>query len=114
MVRQLISEYLLADGYTVEVATNGKDALEKFVAGKFDLVVTDRAMPVMNGDQLAIAIKKVSPSMPVILLTGVGDIMRDARERPEGVDAVLSKPINLDEIRYAISSCLTRKRGDKP
>ncbi|MFH1141543.1 MAG: PAS domain S-box protein, partial [Chloroflexota bacterium] len=114
MVRQLISEYLLADGHTVEGATNGKDALEKFASGSFDLVVTDRAMPEMSGDQLALAIKELAPAMPVILLTGVGDIMQDAKEKPKGVDVILGKPPDLTDLRQAIRSCLTNGSGDEP
>ena len=50
MVREMIAQYLLIDGHTVETASNGREGLEKFKERYFDLVVTDRAMPKMNGD----------------------------------------------------------------
>ena len=103
LVREVISVYLNTDKHQVETAVNGLEGLEKFRAGTFDLVLTDRAMPQMNGDQLAAAIKKISPTKPVILLTGFGDLMLGAGEQPEGVDMVLSKPFTMNQLRDAVA-----------
>ena len=103
LVREVISVYLNTDKHQVETAVNGLEGLEKFRAGIFDLVLTDRAMPQMNGDQLAAAIKKISPTKPVILLTGFGDLMLGAGEQPEGVDMVLSKPFTMNQLRDAVA-----------
>jgi CheY-like chemotaxis protein len=104
LVREVISVYLTEDKHIIETAANGREGLEKFKTGTFDLVLSDRAMPEMNGDQLAIAIKKIAPMMPVILLTGFGDLMTGAGERPPGVDLVVSKPFTLNTLREAIAS----------
>src|SRR5205814_8445093 len=90
LVRGVISVYLEEDKHKVETAVNGRDGLEKFKAGRFDLVMTDRAMPEMNGDALAMEIKKLRPKQPVLLLTGFGDLMTGAGECPPGVDLVVS------------------------
>jgi len=103
LVREVISVYLNTDKHQVETAVDGLEGLEKFRAGVFDLVLTDRAMPQMNGDQLAAAIKKISPSKPVILLTGFGDLMLGAGEQPDGVDMVLSKPFTMNQLRDAVA-----------
>ena len=95
MVREVISAYLGEDGYKVELAVNGRDGLAKFSAGEFDIVLTDRSMPEMEGDELAREIKKVKPDVPVILITGFGDIMATTGEKPEGVDHVMSKPFTM-------------------
>ncbi|MEQ1851348.1 MAG: response regulator [Chthoniobacteraceae bacterium] len=95
MIREVICAYLSEDGYSVELAANGREGLEKFCAGKFDLVLTDRTMPEMNGDQLAKEIKKRKPKVPVVLLTGHGDMMAATGEKPEGVDIVMSKPFTM-------------------
>ncbi len=102
-VREVIAEYLMVDGHTVEEAVHGREGLEKFQQGIFDLVIVDRAMPEMNGDQLAAAIKKTSPSTPVILLTGFGDMMQAPDEKPAGVDLIVSKPITLEDLRKALA-----------
>jgi len=103
LVREVISVYLNIDKHQVETAVNGLEGLEKFRAGIFDLVLTDRAMPQMNGDQLAAAIKKINPTKPVILLTGFGDLMLGAGEQPDGVDLVLSKPFTMNQLRDAVA-----------
>jgi FixJ family two-component response regulator len=65
--------------------------------------MTDRAMPEMNGDQLAVEVKKLNPIQPIILLTGFGDLMTGAGEQPPGVDLVVSKPFTLATLRSAMS-----------
>ena len=60
-------------------------------------------MPEMNGDDLAMEVKKLRPEQPVILLTGFGDLMTDAGEQPSGVDLVVSKPFTLTTLRNAIA-----------
>jgi CheY-like chemotaxis protein len=106
IVQQLLIEYLSCDGHTVETAANGHEGLEKFRAGAFDLVLTDRAMPQMNGDQLAVAVKGLAPEKPVILLTGFADIMAATNERPKGVDLVLGKPLTIMELRQALAKVM--------
>ncbi|MBC8229705.1 response regulator [bacterium] len=106
MVRDVVTKYLTADGHTVETATNGREGLEKFHSGRFHLVITDRAMPDMGGVQLAALIKQLAPKMPIIMLTGFGDIMAAQGTMPEGVDFLLSKPITLTAFREALAEFL--------
>jgi FixJ family two-component response regulator len=60
-------------------------------------------MPEMSGDQLALRSKRAAPGVPVLMLTGLGDFMSAADERPEGVDVVVSKPISIDALRHAVA-----------
>jgi len=106
LVREVIMVYLTEDRHNVVAAENGRDGLEKFKAGKFDVVLTDRSMPEMNGDQLALEIKNVSPTTPVILLTGFGDLMADEGEKPPGIDEVVSKPFTIHILRDAITRAI--------
>ncbi|TAK22065.1 MAG: hybrid sensor histidine kinase/response regulator [Chloroflexota bacterium] len=105
-LRRLGARLLSQAEHTVVSASNGREALELFRAGSFDLVITDRAMPEMDGDQVALAIKAISPSTPVVLLTGFGSLMNASEEMPLGVDAVLSKPISGPELTRAIDRLL--------
>jgi FixJ family two-component response regulator len=66
------------------------------------VVITDRAMPEVGGDQLAAMVKEASPATPVVLLTGFGDLMNAAGEKPEGVDLVVKKPIRLGTLREVL------------
>jgi DNA-binding NtrC family response regulator len=87
----------------VELAVNGRDGLEKFTAGEFDIVLTDRSMPEMEGDELAREVKKRRPEVPVILITGFGDIMEATGEKPEGVDIVMSKPFTMAGLQNTLA-----------
>lgn len=103
MVREVIQMYLAEDNHIVEVAVNGRDALEKFKAADYDIVLTDRSMPELSGDELALAVKQLKPGIPVVLLTGFGELMNAEGERPQGVDVIVSKPFNLDTLRSALA-----------
>ena len=105
-ILSLVQEYLAADRHSVEVATDGRDGLEKLRTGKFDLIVTDRSMPRMNGEQLAVAAKRMRPDTPIVLLTGFGDVMDAEGDRPEGVDMIVSKPVTLGALRAAMTKLI--------
>jgi CheY-like chemotaxis protein len=91
------------DGHTVETATNGKDALAKFDRAKFDLVITDFAMPAMKGDELAAAIKSRDPKQPVVMITAYAETLRASPEPLASVDFIISKPFLLENLREAIA-----------
>jgi signal transduction histidine kinase/ActR/RegA family two-component response regulator len=103
IARDVLSEYLMGDGHTVDTAANGREGFEKFKAGRYAVVITDRAMPEVGGDQLAAMVKEHAPDTPVILLTGFGDLMNAAGEKPDGVDMVVKKPIRLATLREVLA-----------
>jgi len=107
-ILSLVSAYLERDEHVVETASDGREGLNKFRAGNFDIVITDRSMPKMNGIQLAVAAKGFRPETPVILLTGFGEVMEDQGEHPEGVDLILSKPVTQGALREAVSKLVKR------
>ena len=94
---------LAFDGHIVETASNGKEALALFGIGKFDLVITDFAMPSMKGDELAAAIKARSPGQPVVMITAYAEMLQSSGNPLPGVDFVLSKPFLLENLREAIA-----------
>jgi CheY-like chemotaxis protein len=96
-VRMTLTHY----GFTVETATGGADALTKLAESSYDLVITDRKMPGMPGDQLAAQIKKQWPRLPVILLTGY-----PPDGMPPGVDAIALKPFSTADLRGTITKLL--------
>lgn len=101
--RELLMSLLSSDGHTVETASNGREGLEKFHSGRFDVVITDKDMPEITGDKLAVVIKQFAPRKPVILLTAHGDELQASGARPQGVDAILSKPVTQNDLRRALS-----------
>jgi len=109
LVRMAVTEQLSSQGHTVQSASNGLEGLDAFMSNRFDLVLTDRAMPEMGGDQLATTIKQLAPGKPIIMLTGFGDLMQAKNERPVAVDAVVSKPVTLDALTDAIRLVFTQR-----
>ena len=107
-VREVVSEYLRRDQHEVSTAESGGEALEKFAAGQFDLVVTDLALKEMNGEQLATAIKQRAADCPVILLTGFADTLHDRGDQPSDFDAILRKPLLPGDLWRAMAQVMAK------
>jgi signal transduction histidine kinase/ActR/RegA family two-component response regulator len=101
-VRQLITAMLSIDGHVVETARDGRDGLQRFLAGRFDVVITDHAMPELSGDQLVAEIKRLRPATRVIMLTGFEPDTETTSARTSQVDLVIQKPARLVSLRQAI------------
>ncbi len=109
LICETVALLLQIDGHQVDRASNAEQALALFNSTKFDLVITDFAMPVMNGDKLAAALKTHCPSMPVVMLTGCPE--KISREIPQNfVDLYIGKPFDLEALRVAIQKCMTPKQ----
>jgi CheY-like chemotaxis protein len=102
-VRQAIKYLLELDDHAVTEARDGKEAIELFRASRFDLVITDYAMPEMAGNDLAAEIKRLIPSQPIIMITAYSlDLVQYANP----VDAVLNKPFGFQDLRQTIARLL--------
>lgn len=108
-VRDVVAGYLALDGHRVQEAADGAEALRQLEAEPYDLMIVDRAMPGMTGDELAAAVAAGSPATAVLLLSGFGDLMLAAGERPPGVDVVIGKPIAIAGLRQAVARALAAR-----
>ncbi|MBD5778446.1 response regulator [Pelagicoccus sp. NFK12] len=106
---EVISELLASGGHTVDVYGDPNSAIKAFEHKEYDLVITDRAMPLMSGDQLAAAIKHAAPQTPIYMITGFGDMIKDTGEKPEYIDEVLAKPVPLDVLNRKLAEIASRK-----
>jgi CheY-like chemotaxis protein len=104
MVREVVVLYLRDGRHEVTEAEDAAQALEKFQSGTFDVVLTDRSMPGMSGDELAVRIKQIAPRCPVVLLTGY----QEAAAGRSAVDFVLPKPFAIDALRDVMRKALRR------
>ena len=96
-IRELISVELTSAGYRVLAVTNGAEAVALFKqrADEVWLFITDDSMPVMDGKQAIVELRKLKPSLPVIFISGEA-------EKSEGI-AQLSKPFALEDLLGAVS-----------
>jgi DNA-binding response OmpR family regulator len=107
-LRALCARALQNDGHEVKTASDGGDALDLIVReeGRFDLLLTDIRMPIMDGIALALSTARDYPSLTILLMTGYAD----QRERAHGLDAiihdVLSKPFSVATLRATVKEAL--------
>ncbi|MCC7494446.1 MAG: response regulator, partial [Fimbriimonadaceae bacterium] len=99
---------LQSGGHLVQSVASGAAALELLETAPFDVVLTDRSMPEMSGDRLALRIRERWPELPVLMLTGFGSLMQD-EPPPPGVDQVIAKPATLRELCDAVAAAGGRR-----
>jgi CheY-like chemotaxis protein len=108
-VAESVQFLLEEDGYVVERATSGHEALGIFEPGKFDMVFTDYLMPQMRGDKLAAAIKCLCPTQPVVMITAFPEKLQSSECPLGGVDSFICKPFDAQILRTALARTLTKK-----
>lgn len=110
-LRNLVVRALAQDGHEVVAASDGAEALELLVRdqGRFDLLLSDIRMPLMDGVTLSRAAARDNPDLVILLMTAYAD----QRQRA-GLDArihdVITKPFTLAEIKVAVNEALATRR----
>jgi CheY-like chemotaxis protein len=117
LIRSL-RDTLESDGHVVTTANGGQEGIAAFKAAeeggdRFTAIVTDLGMPYVDGRKVASAVKGMSPTTPVILLTGWGQRLEVEGGTPQHVDRMLSKPPKLRELRTALSELTGVGNGRK-
>lgn len=96
-VRRIIATGLQGDGHEVETAEDGTGGLALHTAKPFEVVLTDLIMPGMRGRELAIAVKRMNPKTPVILITGFNDEIPNSP-----FDFIIRKPFPQATLRAVL------------
>ncbi len=103
-VAEVVADILTTAGHVAVVAGSGQAAVDLFSAEPFDLVFTDLAMPGMTGWQVARAVKARTPEVGVVMMSGFGVEVEPAELRTNGVDLVLSKPLQIKDVLRAMAT----------
>jgi len=98
-------------GFEVSIAQNGNEGWDLFSDGGFDLVILDINLPGMNGHALCKMIRKISPHIPVIMLTALNAIEDKVEGYDAGADDYLVKPFKFNELLARIRALIRRKTG---
>ena len=106
-MRDALTAALRREGLCISTAANGVEALEKVQAQSFDLIVTDVRMPRMGGLALLQELKRTSPSIPVIMMTGYGRIEDAVEAMKAGALDYLLKPFSLEDLKAVVIKALT-------
>lgn len=108
-----ISKALQRRGFIVDTALDGASALALIADQIFDAVVLDIKMPGLDGVEVFQHIKRLSPNLPVIMLTGHGNIQQAFDTSKDGVFEYLTKPCSVEKIVDVVRASLGRSKGDE-
>jgi signal transduction histidine kinase len=106
VTRGVLASYLTSDGHRVVTAVDAEEAIGCLESAEFDLLITDHAMPGMNGRQLAAALREKHAGHPVIVVTGFAPGGMGPDDEQVGGDLVMRKPVPRRELRRALVSVM--------
>ena len=109
-VRQVAAALIEEIGYEVVPAESGEAALKLLNGAAFALLITDVAMPGMNGVQLARKVRSMAPSLPIVFASGYADVQTFGTELSD--ERLLKKPFRIAELAARISAALSESRRD--
>jgi CheY-like chemotaxis protein/predicted regulator of Ras-like GTPase activity (Roadblock/LC7/MglB family) len=104
----------LGDEYLIETANDSEEALEKVQETHYGLVITDYRMPEMNGVDLAMAIRNLSPQTQVILMTAYGDNQLKHMAGNMDLAGYLDKPFSMKDIRAIVEQAIGKTGNEDP
>ena len=104
---RMLRASLQSSGYEVLTASNGIEGLERFESGRPDLIITDLAMPEMNGLELTQAVRRLDRTPIIVLSVRDTDVMK-VKALDEGADDYLTKPFSMPELLARIRSQFRR------
>jgi len=112
LMQNIVNKILLREGYTVDVANNGKEAMEKLITNNYDynLVITDIMMPYSNGFEILSKIRNhiTANKIPIIVISSVGNEDAILEAFKLGADDFLKKPIMAGELLIRVKRLLAR------
>ena len=111
VVRSVLSRTLVNVNHQVTLAANGEKGVQIFKEGKFDMVLTDLGMPGMSGWEVCRTIKQISPDTPVGMITGWGAEMDQGKMEEYGLDFLLPKPFDLNQILNVVAETMESRKG---
>lgn len=109
-IRKVVRDALEREGHDVVTVIDGQEALERFDDGRFDLLVTDLAMPRVDGLELVKEVRRRS-RVPVLVLTVRGEEREKVRLLDEGADDYMTKPFGVAELLARARALLRRREG---
>ncbi|MDA8099015.1 MAG: response regulator [Nitrospiraceae bacterium] len=106
-VLEILEQILAASGYQIIPRPDAESALEVIKGGEpVDIVITDNMLPGMKGAELADAVRRLAPSLPVIMLTAHGSVGSYIDSRSRGVFEYVTKPVQAKELRHIVKAAL--------
>lgn len=105
-IRGAVEETLMQLGFKVFCFANAEDCLEQFGSQRCDLLITDMKMPGMNGIELLKEVKRFAPWLPVLIVTGYGDVPTSVAAMKAGAEDFIEKPLDTDTLSEKVGYLL--------
>ena len=113
--RTILAEFLVAQGFTVDAVSNGREALERAAETAYDLVILDIQLPGMDGLEVLRELRsRQTPRVPVLALTALAMVGDRDRILAGGADSYMAKPLALGALRAEVGRLLERRRNPGP
>ena len=109
IIHDVLSQLLAAEGYEVEISASGEEALQKYEARNFDLVLLDLMMPGMSGLDFLRALRKIQPQAMIIILTAYASVESAIEAMKNGAFDYVQKPFKHEDLLLTISRAIEHK-----
>jgi len=101
-VRKTLSDMIESQGYPVIIAENGLEAIKRIKTEKIDLIITDLSMPQMNGLELIVKSKQISPNIPIAVISAYANVENTTYALTRGAFSFIAKPFKMSHISEVI------------
>ena len=112
-IRKVLSTILDEEGYAVDVADSGKQAIDKSNEEFYNLALVDIRLPDMEGTELLTKMKDTTPKMRKIIITGYPSLQNAVEALNKGADAYIMKPFDMDKVLSTIREQLKKQEEEK-
>ncbi len=107
-IRKTLSEILGYEGYKIDEASDGEEGLNKFRVKSYDLVLCDIKMPKLDGIEFLEKAKEINPEVPIIIISGHGNIETAVEAVKKGAYDYISKPPDLNRMLITLRNAMDK------
>lgn len=110
IVRESLGSWFREEGFSVDIAQSGKEALEKLTAGSWDIFLLDIKMPGMDGLELQRKIKEINPEATIIIMTAYASVETAVEAMKQGAYDYITKPFDPENLQLMVRNAVERKQ----
>lgn len=108
--RKMIETVLTAEGYEIHQAENGESSIQKVESQFYDLILMDLRMHQLDGIQTMQHIRKISPGIPIVIMTAYSTVDTAVKALKTGACDYLTKPVEIEELKIVVDKALHHRR----
>ncbi|MFH1502929.1 MAG: diguanylate cyclase [Candidatus Eisenbacteria bacterium] len=109
IMREFLKEVLASEGYAIDLAVSGRDAVEKMNERQYEIIITDIVMPELDGLGVVAAAKELPYDVDVVVMTGYASMETAVESMKLGATDYITKPFNIDQIRIIVSNAVKER-----